>query len=339
MKKGTKTIRKVKTNNQEYYVYDLDKDIFGKRRRLYGKTEEELNERIRQAQDIMEQQRSKLPDGCKLKDFVLYYFRMASGNISGTNMKRLVNLFENAVFDSSIDRNMNELTIDEIQDFYKTLTNKYATDNIKDIDIIMGNIFEITNKAGRTDLDYSAVSIPEASSNFFVPDYIASAEELDKMLDFCLADNCRKYKANELFITFMLLTGLAYNDVTKIPCDEVDLSIPELKTNGRTFALDERTAEWLKKMDGEEKLHISSHGGGEMLFLDSTGFKKTLDAILKSCGLPKTITRKSLHKSCIIRKIEEGVSPAKLYKNYGYKSADEITSMYDEYCVNKKLFY
>ena len=34
MKKGTKTIRKVCTGSNEYYVYDLDEDFLGKRKRL-----------------------------------------------------------------------------------------------------------------------------------------------------------------------------------------------------------------------------------------------------------------------------------------------------------------
>lgn len=338
MMNADKKIRKVKTHGQEYYVCDIC-DVFGKRKRLYAKTEEEIKQKIKNEMEYIERNKNTLPDGCKLKDFVLYYFRTMVGSVSGTNMKKLVNLFENAVFDSSIDRNMNELTIEEIQEFYKSLLNKYAVDNIKDIDIIMGNIFEITNKSGRTSLDYNAVSIPETDNNISIPDYIATAAELDKLLDFCLTDNCQRYKANELSITFMLLTGLSYNEIVKIPCKDVDLSASNLKVNGRTFFLDERTATWLKKMDGEEKLHISNHSDGEMLFLDSTGFKKTLDAILKSCGLPKTITRKSLHKACVIRQIEEGAAPAELYKKYGYKSAGDITSMYDEYCVCQKLFY
>lgn len=333
-----KKIRIAKTHGQTYYVCDIC-DIFGKRKRLYGKTEEELKQRLKSELDYIEQYKNTLPVGCRLKDFVLYYFRKSVGSISGANIKRLVNLFENAVFDSTIDRNMNELTVVEIQEFYNALSIKYAIDNIKDIDIVMGNVFEITNKLGRTNLDYNSVLLPEMNNSITTPDYIATAAELDKLLDFCLIDNCRRYKTNELSITFMLFTGLAYNEIIKIFCKDVDLDKSELKVNGRMFCLDERTTKWLKKMDEEEKLHISDHGDEEKLFVNSTGFKGTLDSIIKSCGLPKTITRKSLHKACIIRKIEEGASPADLYKKYGYKRVEDVISMYDEYCIVQKLFY
>lgn len=51
MRKGTKTIRKVRTRNNEYYIYDLDEDIYGKKPRLYAKTEEEMKEKIKQAEE------------------------------------------------------------------------------------------------------------------------------------------------------------------------------------------------------------------------------------------------------------------------------------------------
>ena len=42
MRRGTKEIRKVFTGSREYYVYDLDKDFFGKSKRIYAATEGEL---------------------------------------------------------------------------------------------------------------------------------------------------------------------------------------------------------------------------------------------------------------------------------------------------------
>ncbi len=333
------SIRKSKTRGNEYYVYDLPTDIFGKRKRLYGKTEEEVKRKIKEYEEHREMLKNQFPEGSRLKDFVLHYFRnSAAGSISGTRTMQLVNLFENAVFDSSIDRDMNELTAEEIQDFYKTLLKRYAVDTVKDIDIVMGNVFEMARSAGRTDFDYTSVVFPEQEEAAVCPEYYASAEELDKLLEFCLMDNCRKYKANELFLTFVLLTGLAFTDVKKIPCKDVDLSVPQLVTNGRVFPLDKRTAEWLKKMDGEEKLHISNYSEGEMLFNDTANFRVTMDLILNQCGLPKGISRKSLHQACIVRLLENGAQPSELYKKYGYKNAAAITAIYDEYRVNKKLF-
>lgn len=50
MRRGTKEIRKVFTGSREYYVYDLDKDFFGKSKRIYAATEGELKEKIAAAE-------------------------------------------------------------------------------------------------------------------------------------------------------------------------------------------------------------------------------------------------------------------------------------------------
>ncbi len=54
MKKGTKKIRLVNTRGNEYYVYDLDEDMFGKKKRLYAKSEEELKAMIEKATEERE---------------------------------------------------------------------------------------------------------------------------------------------------------------------------------------------------------------------------------------------------------------------------------------------
>ena len=129
MRKGTKTIRKVRTHNNEYYIYDLEEDIFGKRPRLYAKSEEEMLKKIEQAEekrksDLMKQ----TPKGKGLKEFVLFYFKNIVGSVPSVHIKRLMNLFENAVFGSSIDRDMDEITADEIKEFYDNLIDKYPID-------------------------------------------------------------------------------------------------------------------------------------------------------------------------------------------------------------------
>ncbi len=47
-KKNTREIREAYIKSNLYYIYDLDVDIYGKRRRLYAKTKEELIEKLKQ---------------------------------------------------------------------------------------------------------------------------------------------------------------------------------------------------------------------------------------------------------------------------------------------------
>lgn len=345
MRKGTKTIRKVRTHNNEYYIYDLEEDIFGKRPRLYAKSEEEMLKKIEQAEekrksDLMKQ----TPKGKGLKEYVLFYFKNVVGTVPSVHIKRLMNLFENAVFGSGIDRNMDEITADEIQEFYDKLIDKYPMDSVKDIDTVLRNTFSLSNNAQVTDFDYSAVPVPEIQEDGrSFTEYIAEGAELDKMLNFCLLDNCQKYKSNELIITFALLTGLSFDDIMRILCKDVDLSTASVLIGDRSFSFDDRTVEWLKKMDGEDKLKISNFSSDdEFLFTKTKATSQTLmltlKAIAKRCGLPKGITRKSLHKACIIQRLEKGASPAELYKQYGYKSAKDIIKIRDDYTLRKALF-
>ncbi len=344
MRKGTKTIRKVRTRNNEYYIYDLDEDIYGKKPRLYAKTEEEMKEKIKQAEEKKKSDLQKqTPKGKSLKEYVFFYFKNIVGTVPSVHIKRLMNLFENAVFGSSIDHDMDEITVDEIKNFYDSLIDKYPIDSVKDIDTVLRNTFTLSNNTKVTDFDYAAIPVPELQEDKrSFTEYIAEAAELEKMLNFCLLDNCRKYKSNELIITFALLTGLKFEDIFKILCKDVDLSAAVVLVGGRRFTLDERTVEWLKKMDGEGRLNITDYSSDdELLFTSTKAISQTLiltiKAIAKQCGLPKGITRKSLHKACIIQRLENGAPPAEVYKKYGYKSAKDVIKIWDDYTISKAL--
>jgi len=344
MRKGTKTIRKVRTHNNEYYIYDLDEDIFGKRPRLYAKTEEEMKEKIKQAEEKRKFDLQKqTPKGKSLKEYVLFYFKNIIGTIPSVHIKRLLNLFENAVFGSGIDHNMDEITADEIKEFYDGLIDKYPIDSVKEIDTVLRNTFTLSNNAKVTDFDYSDVPVPEIQEDGrSFSEYIAEDAELEKMLNFCLLDNCQRYKSNELIITFALLTGLSFDDIFKILCKDVDLNSAAVLIGDRSFPLEERTVEWLKKMNDEGKLNITDYSSDdEFLFTTTKATSQTLlltlKAIAKRCGLPKGITRKSLHKACLIQRMEKGASPAELYKKYGYKNAKDVIKIWDDYTVRKAL--
>ncbi len=186
MRKGTKKIRKVCTRGNEYYIYDLDENMFGKRPRLYAKTEEELIKKIKEAEKEKNSLLLKqMPKGYELHEYVKFYFKNIIGKIPAVTIRQLMNLFKNAVFGSSIDHDIREITAEEITDFYELLADKYPFESVKDIDDVLRKTFVISNNAGVTELDYSVIPAPENKVNVKgSSEYIAEKSELEKILNY-----------------------------------------------------------------------------------------------------------------------------------------------------------
>ena len=151
MRRGTKEIRKVFTGSREYYVYDLDKDFFGKSKRIYAATEGELKEKIAAAEAertaVLETYR---PVGKKLSDYVRFYFKCAVTQEAIPTIKKLTTLFDNAVFDSPIDKNIDEITQEDMQKFYNTIVLKFEQVNIDKITDVLKKTFTLAKEAGIT---------------------------------------------------------------------------------------------------------------------------------------------------------------------------------------------
>ena len=126
MKKGTKKIRQVWNGNKMYYVYDLDVDEHGKRKRLYADTEEDLKKKIEEAKNNKQEElNGQIPIGSRLQDYVKFYFKNIIGKIATVKINHLIKLFSNAVFNTEIDHNMDENTEEDILRFYNQLLDKY----------------------------------------------------------------------------------------------------------------------------------------------------------------------------------------------------------------------
>lgn len=365
MRKGTKTIRKVCTGTQEYYVYDLDEDAFGKCKRLYAKSERELKEKIEAA----EQEKKRLvltykPKTKQLSDYVLYYFKNAIGNVSSTNIKRQITLFENAVFGSNFDKDIDTITKEEIQDFYNSLSEKFPVQSVKDINIVLQKTFELSNMEGITNIDFAGIKIPEEKPMTNIS-YILEPKEFENLLTFCIDDDCTRYGRNELIIIFSMLTGLKFSSLKKLISENIDLEHRTVFCEHRTIPLSNRTVKWLvaqatngklpvtlpdefvDKEDGESMTGISryTYKGDEVLFTNSgnvsptmQSVQSTLTSITKRCGLPKGITGKTICKSYIISELSKGASAEELCTRLGYRTQLSIKEIQDEYEVRKLLF-
>lgn len=358
MRKGTKKIRKVFTGSNEYYVYDLDEDAFGKRKRIYGKTEGEVRQKIEAAMEEKEVMVSAYkPKTKKLSDYVMYYFKNAVGKIPSRDIKRLIALFERAVFGSELDRDIDAISETDIQEFYTALVEKFPLASVKDIDAVLRKTFELSNAEKVTSLSFDNVSIPVERAKA-ATDYIMTPEEFEDMLSFCIADNCTRYGKNELIIVFCMMTGIKLSALKTLQIKDVDIENGTLSCEGRDIPLSERCVSWLRQCADAGLLFASAELGkdstgisrytckeNDLLFINSNGVSPTLQSIqttifsiTKRCGLPKGITGKTLCKSYVISELERGTTEEELCRRLGYRTSRSINDIRDEYEVRKILF-
>jgi len=343
MKKGTKKIRQVWNGNKMYYVYDLDVDEHGKRKRLYADTEEDLKKKIEEAKNNKQEElNGQIPIGCRLQDYVRFYFKNIIGKIATVKINHLIKLFSNAVFNTEIDRNMDEITEEDILRFYNQILEKYLYENVLEIDDVLRNTYALANKTGAVDFDYSVIPVPQGKYEWGGAEYIMNGEEMQVLLKYCLEDNCQKYGSNELVTVFAIYTGLHFSKIVKINENDVDLDNATLMTEGRKISLSPECVEWLRKMQDEGSLHFDSD---KPLFMNRKGEVASSSAsivtmmrIAKRCGFPKGINSKTLHKAYVVSELKKGVSPEELCKRFGYKQTKKITQMRDDYEMRRLLF-
>lgn len=348
MRKGTKKIRKVITGTNEYYVYDLDEDVFGKRKRLYGKTEGELKQKIEAAMEEREKNVSAYkPKTKKLSEYIMFYFKNSVGKIAAGDIKRLITLFERAVFGGELDRDIDTISEADIQGFYAALAEKFPRASVCDIDAVLKKTFEISNKDGITALDFDSIKIPTEKTGVITAEYIMTPKEFEDMLSFCVADNCTRYGSNKLIIVFCMMTGINFSALKTLKNSDVDLEKGVFLCEGRSIPMSDRCVSWLRQC---VQLDLLPNMGEDvkdagLLFINSNGvspsiqsIQYTVNSITKRCGLPKGITGKTLCKSYVVSELEHGTTAEELCQRLGYKTHRRITDIRDEYEVRKILF-
>lgn len=359
MRKGTKKIRKVNTGTNEYYIYDLDMDAFGKQKRIYGKTEGEVKLKIEAALKEREEIVSVYkPKTKKLSDYVTYYFKKAVGQIAAGDLKSKISLFERVVFGSKLDRDIDTISEADIQEFYESLVEKYPLSSIEKIDAVLQKTFAISNTEGTTNLSFDNIKLPAEINDGTEDYYILTPKEFEELLSFCIADNCTRYGSNELIIVFSMMTGIKFSDLKTIQNKDVDLAKGTVFCAGRTVQLSDKCREWLKHQADEGRLLSSAPMEGDgagisrytcdgesLLFVNSKGLSPTIqgiqytmNSITKRCGLPKGIKGKTLCKSYVIYELENGTTAEELSRQLGYKTSRPINDIRDEYEVRKRLF-
>ena len=314
MRKGTKTIRKVSTSGGEYYVYDLDPDIHGKRRRLYGKTLKELDRKIKRAQkekeDILKRQ---TPVSSSLSAFAEYYFKCIETEKMPTVLQREYKWYESTIKGSEIDV---EVTDTNFQD---TLTAYYPKIMANFNSQAQAEIFGILRETEKTAKKLGAIpadadwKVPEAQfTTEWDFEHFLSEEELNTLINYCVEDKCKKFSINEAFILLVSLTGISLADAIRLKAKDVkftehgaDITITRGTTKKRETIIkaDERFKQIVTSLSRSGIFNLKSPNKQFVITGDKkiyyTSVTNTLKRIGDYCGFPDGVTMSNLHKAVV----------------------------------------
>ena len=98
-----------------YYTYTFPMDMFGRRKRVYGKTEEEVLEKIANEVERRGGGGAGVPKSDSLMEHLEYYLRWSLAPDTKNKKNRQRFLVERYIKNSVIDKNINEITIDDIK--------------------------------------------------------------------------------------------------------------------------------------------------------------------------------------------------------------------------------
>ncbi len=336
--RGTKKIRKVFTGAREYYAYDLDEDVFGKVKRVYGNTEEEVREKIKQYEEEKAKGLStRKPKSNKLWNYILFYFKGAVGKKSSKDLQRLMALCEDLIKDSVIDKNIDTITEEEMQDYYDALAEKYSIANVTEIDTILRKTFSIAEGLAEN-FNYENIEIPTQEP--ITVSYDLTPAEYDKFVTFLFTtDKFTLY--TKAIIALLLVTGMKYEDVGTIKRKNVNLENGTVSNSKCEWTLPEYFIKWLRKE--EENGHITFDGEG--VAFSNNGKKistyqtlqSTLSRMIVACGLPRGLTIRSLRSSFVNYKMQNGTSIEEL-AGIMYLAENEVSDMWEEIQFKKQLF-
>ena len=346
MSKSNRKIRKVELDGRQYYGYELDKTVYGIRERLYAETEEELQQKIQQADDERFQSLADgLPSKPTLKNYAELYFRYSIGMASATELKAEILLVKNAVYGSEVDIDVRNLTPEKLQEFYKNLSEKYHSDDIARLHEILKKIFVVAERAGVDVPDLENWQVPDKQDEKIQKD-ILTEYELKILLDTCLTI----HKQNMWGIIFSLYTGIKFSEVMKIRNSDFDFEEQVVLSKNFPVPMSDECVNWLeqtvlgKALSGQKsqqeyivKLYNNperrknfvkswlEQNPDELFFTNRNGNPVRYDTAIKllrsvagQCGLSKNITLILLHKSFIVKELKNGVGKQELRRRYGY---------------------
>lgn len=355
MKKDNYKIRQVEKDRTLYYFYEMEWNLYGRRERFYAKTEEELWEKLQETEnERLKYLMGTAPENPVLNDYINLYFKGQLSIGIPSEMKSDLIFVRTMTSGSEIDRSITELTVENIQNYYKKLTAKYTTKEISRLHDILLEIFQSFSHIGVQTADLSQVQLPDSKSEESKSGQILlSEQEMETLMLQCHAS--RNSSCNAWVVILALHTGIYLNDIFEIRRSDVKLNENAVIINGNAVPLSGECIKWLKERildmtaetdtlykNPEQKESIIRNylqsSPDKYLFTNVNGSQikiKTVALFLKNtakkCGISCSITPLALHRSYLANAMKNGKSSEEMKAVYGHDD-----KFYDDLIKNIK---
>lgn len=333
------------------YSYTFPKRLFNSRKRVYGKSLEELKEKILlQEAELRKKLTYQRPESNLLSDFMEYYFKFELIHRSPRDLQGAIELFRNAVKGSEIDKDVATLTSDDVTRFFKRIVYLYHLEKIL---LIYNHLEKALNFAAceyGISVDLEDVVLPEKDT-LCISNYIPTPEELDALITALNGGSKNYYSPIKYLIEFMVMTGIRSNMLLFVKPEDFNLEEKTLflRYGGkeRYFALKDEWIDWLKDVEEKGGIRITRYTNSpdETAFFNEKGTKisttnvrNVLICVLFKNGLPDGITSASIHKGVIVKLYNEGVSAQELKKMYFLRNLQQVEDFKNEYLTQRLLF-
>ena len=359
MKKSNRKIRFVETDGRQYYAYELVGKIYGKRKRLYAETKEELEQQIHQAEEErLRSLFSVLPSKPVLKDYANLYLKNEMIVSNPNRVTDDVMLAKNFLYGSEIDKNISEITSEDVRRFYKRLQSESTATPTEKLNDMLKRIFEFAELSGAETVNPEQFQIQDETLCADDKNLFLSEQEMDYLMNTC--KSFTKSGRSAWVVIFMLYTGIRFRDIPNIRHGGLHMEQKTVTVCGREYELSDECIVWLEQRivekaiakpkwrrnsDSDEtaispmlshlyddlerrKIFIANYleQTAEDIFFTNANdkpvtYKSTnlfLKQALKKCSFPENITLNMLHRSFIAKELKHGVTSEKLTEVYGY---------------------
>ncbi len=253
-------VKLIELNGSFYYMYSFSKKETGsKDKKIYAKSEEELEEKVmafyRDMRAVPKVQTTLL------KDYVDYWAKKSFGIIEMPEIVKILNLFNVMVYDY-LNADITAITLEDMQNFYRKMQRDFPYNNVQKIDNTLRAVFDYANKDGITTFDFNEIPVcteQDCGSEICPIEYLPTPEQQKHLLEYCLADT--NTKRSSWLLVFTLMTGLLASKAVKIRYRDCDFENKQvtvsLTKNVFPFQLNDEIINWLKSIIVERAVEES----------------------------------------------------------------------------------
>ncbi len=302
MRKGTKKIRRIFNGEKHYYVYDMDEDIEGKRRRIYGNSESEVRAKV----SAEEKRRKKMlemraPTGEKMFSWCKYYVMSLVGDIPLTKIKRKLII-------TADTKELDEPSRIEESAMKTFLSGKKMTTAVKGYEelkeILIGALEKYRDYAKdkeQTDRLIEIVKKDDEGEERYteVLETIIPADKFEDFVTYVAGSAIVTFGDNAKLILMTLYSGISVSEWSRASKGDIDLEKGTLRLKKGEALLTEKAMSYVMEVmkESEDGGLIFSNRSGRAVIASNAIV--TLRKILERYGISQNVTSRNLQASVV----------------------------------------